>query len=566
MLIEKLNINEYFYDYLIENKVVFFSCALLLFTYPLQKVVLPKYYGKVISNLGDSSKKTFIENAKMLLIVYASIQFLHSIYQKIQGALVPRFTEFALKRIFSSLLKNDNEDFENMKVGEILAKITKLPHLIYRYLDILKSVVFSQLIVLGACIFHYYNVSLQLLMAFILVVFGVLSLQFITFKTTMTLETRREEEQDKIYQHFQDVLNNMISVIICKGERYEKDKLTTIFSSFTKIFNKVLNVNFIMRVIFSLFNIFAFCLLNYILYKEYSLKTITKENFVSSFIITYSVLQLFNDGAYSVRLFVDMSSQIKDMEDFFNYKIFKSSALKDESKKFVNGDIVFENVDYKYKKDGEEHHALKNVNLTIKKKGNVALIGHIGSGKSTMVKCLLKLNKVDSGKITIGGVDINNLSKDELYSNVFYIPQKPKLLNRTLYDNITYGLNVKDKDKNEMLQKISNIMEFMKLDDVTKNTFNNKMENIIGIDGSKISGGQRQIVWIIRALLRDMSIIIMDEPTSSLDKSNKQKIYNIIEEIGVNKTIIIISHDDVSIGYRKILMKNGNVENNSSML
>ena len=183
-----------------------------------------------------------------------------------------------------------------------------------------------------------------------------------------------------------------------------------------------------------------------------------------------------------------------------------------------------------------------------------------------MVKCLLKLNKVNSGRVTIGGIDINNLSKDELYSNVFYIPQKPKLLNRTLYENITYGLNVKDKDKKEMLEKINNIMEFMKLDQVTKNTFKDKMDHAIGIDGSKISGGQRQIVWIIRALLRDMSIIIMDEPTSSLDKTNKQKIYNIIEEIGINKTIIIISHDDVSIGYRKVLMKNGNVENNASML
>tara|TARA_Y100000389_G_scaffold191863_1_gene218659 strand:- start:2419 stop:4119 length:1701 start_codon:yes stop_codon:yes gene_type:complete len=566
MLIEKLNINEYFYDYLIENKIIFSSCLILLFTYPLQKVVLPKYYGKVISNLGDSSKKKFIENAKMLLIVYASIQFLHSIFQKIQGLLIPKFSEFALKRLFTSLLKNDNEDFENMKVGEILAKITKLPHLIYRYLDILKSVVFSQIIVLGTCIFHYYNVSLKLLLAFILVVFGVFCLQIITFKLTMTLETKREEEQDKIYQHFQDVLNNMISVLICKGEKHEKDKLTSIFSEFTKIFKKVLNVNFIMRVIFSLFNIFSFCLLNYILYKDYLSKNITKEQFSTTFIITYSVLQLFNDGAYSVRLFVDMTSQIKDMEDFFNYKIFKSSTIKDETKKFVNGDIVFENVNYKYKKDGEEHHALKNINITIKKNENVALVGHIGSGKSTMVKCLLKLNKVNSGRVTIGGIDINNLSKDELYSNVFYIPQKPKLLNRTLYENITYGLNVKDKDKKEMLQKINNIMEFMKLDQVTKNTFKDKMDHTIGVDGSKISGGQRQIVWIIRALLRDMSIIIMDEPTSSLDKTNKQKIYNIIEEIGINKTIIIISHDDVSIGYRKVLMKNGNVENNTSMI
>jgi ABC-type multidrug transport system fused ATPase/permease subunit len=447
-----------------------------------------------------------------------------------------------------------------MKVGEILAKISKLPTLIYRYLDILKSVVFSQLIVFATCVFHYSQVSFQTLLAFILVVFGVLLLQFITYKTTMGIETKREQEQDKIYQHLQDVLNNLISVIVCKSEEYEKDKLGKIFVGFTKTFNKVLNINFIMRVIFSLFNIFSFCLLNYILYKEYLNKNITKENFISSFIITYSVLQLFNDGAHSVRLLVDMTSQIKDMEHFFNNQIFQKSYRSSERKRFVNGDIVFKNVTHKYSKgeDGDEHYALKNVNLIIKQKENIALTGHIGSGKSTLIKTLLKLTVPTSGTVSIGGVDINNISKNELYSHIFYIPQKPKLLNRTLYENIVYGLEG-DKSENEIMSKIENIMEFMKLDENTITTFHQKMNYKIGFEGSKLSGGQRQIVWIIRALLRNPSIIILDEPTSSLDKSNKQKIYNIVEEIGTQKTIIVISHDEISFGFKKIYMKDGQI-------
>jgi ABC-type multidrug transport system fused ATPase/permease subunit len=558
MAIEKLDINQYFYEYMLQNKLTFLICALLLFTYPLQKVVLPKYYGKVISNLQDGSNKKFIESAKMLLIIYASIQFLHSIYQKVQGTLIPKFSEFSMKKIFSSLLKNDNEDFENMKVGEILAKISKLPSLIYRYLDILKSVVFSQLIVFATCVFHYYQVSFQTFLSFILVVFGVLLLQFITYKTTMGVETKREQEQDKIYQHLQDVLNNLISVIVCKNEEYEKDKLTQIFGSFTKTFNKVLNINFIMRVIFSFFNIFSFCLLNYILYKEYSNKNITKEHFISSFIITYSVLQLFNDGAHSVRMLVDMTSQITDMEQFFNSQIFQKKHDSNEDDRFVNGDIIFKNVNHTYNKDGSEHVALKNVNLKIKQNENIALTGHIGSGKSTLIKALLKLTVPTSGTVTIGGVDINNISKKELYSHVFYIPQKPKLMNRTLYENIIYGLE-EPENKKDVLFKIDNIMTFMKLDDITKQTFTEKMNESVGLEGSKLSGGQRQIVWIIRALLRNPSIIIMDEPTSSLDKSNKQKIYNIIEEIGIQKTIIVISHDDISLGFKKVYMKDGKV-------
>lgn len=557
MAIDKLNINQYFYEYLLENKITFFLCGILLLTYPLQKVILPKYYGKVVSDLQSGSNKKVLESGKMLLIIYIIIQVMHSIYQKIQGTLVPKFSEFSMNKIFSELLKNDNDDFENMKVGEILAKMTKIPSLIYRYLDIIKSVVFSQLLVFLTCAIHYYSISLQTLLAFVLTVLGVLVLQFITYKVTMGVEMKREKEQDEIYQHLQDVLDNLISIIVCKSENYEKKKLKKIFSSFTKTFNQVLNINFIMRVIFGFFNIFSFCLLNYVLYKEHLNKSIKREEFISSFIITYSVLQLFSDSAHSVRMLIDMTSQITDMENFFNNNIFKKKTNKNENAEFVNGDIVFKNLTHKYTKDGSEHIALKNINLVIKQNENIALTGHIGSGKSTLIKNLLKLTVPTKGTVTIGGVDINSISKDVLYSNIFYIPQKPKLLNRTLYENITYGLN--EKDKKETLNKINNIMEFMKLDQITRTTFQEKMDQLVGIEGSKLSGGQRQIVWIIRAMLRNPSIIIMDEPTSSLDKKNTQKIYSIIEEVGTRKTIIVISHDEVSLGFKKVYMENGRI-------
>jgi len=561
MSIEKLDINRYFYEYLLQNKGIFFTCTMLLLVYPLQKVVLPKYYGKVLSNLQDGSdKKKFVESAKILLIIYAAVQIIHAIYQKVQGHLIPKFSEFSMNRIFSSLLKNDNEDFENMKVGEILAKVSKVPTMLYRYLDLLKSVVFSQLIVFVTCAFHYYQVSPPTLLAFLLCGFGVILLQFITYKMTMNIEMKREREQDQIYQHLQDVLENLISIIVCKSEEYEKSKLSEIFVSFTKTFDRVLNINFIMRVIFSFFNIFSFGFLNYVLYKEYLNKNIGKEHFISSFIITYSVLTLFSDAAYSVRMLVDMTSQVEDMERFFNNTIFKKKRNLYEDQKMIDGDIIFKNINHTYSQDGIEHTALKNVNLVIRQNENIALTGHIGSGKSTLIRTLLKLTVPTSGTVTVGGVNIDNISKEELYSKIFYIPQRPKLLNRTLYENITYGLE--NNDKKKTLAKIGHIMDFMKLDEITKSTFREKMDESIGIGGARLSGGQRQMVWIIRAMLRNSSVIIMDEPTSSLDKINKQRIYNIIEEIGTQKTIIVISHDDVSMGFKKVFMENGRVIKN----
>ena len=575
---EDLNINKYFYDYLLENKPTFIICTLLLFTYPLQRVVLPKYYGKVISSLQNNSNKELIHNSKMLLLVYSLVQVFHSIYQKIQGSLVPTFSEFSLRRIFTSILNNENDDYENIKVGEILAKLTKIPNIVYRYLDILKGVVFSQLIVLITCIFHYYHVSLITCLVFMFIVVGVVVLQFITYKLTMDLEMKREYEQDRIYHHFQDVLNNLISILICKTEDTEQTRMANLFKPFTEVFNKVLTMNFIMRTIFAFFNIFAFILLNYILYKEFKNKHITKESFISSFIVTYSVLQLFSDSAYSVRLLVDTKSQIRDMEDFFNYRVFSRDVhdTNTETSGFVHGDIVFKNLSYKYKETGEnvenkdkkdntkndnvdeESYAVNNVSLKISKNENIGLVGHIGSGKSTVVKLLLKLIKPTSGQITIGGVDIKNITKSELYKHVFYVPQKPKLLNRTLYENIVYGIDVDDKSR--YIEIIKANMVKIKLDDITQASFIRSMDRTVGNEGSKLSGGQRQIVWILRALLRKPSIIIMDEPTASLDKRNKRNILDILERLGEDKTVIVISHDDIGFKYRKIFMKGGQLK------
>ena len=103
---KKVDINVYFFDYLMQNKVLFGMYCLLLFTYPLHRVVLPKYYGKVISALSHGMNQTFSNHVKWLLGIYILIQILYAIFHKVQGMLIPMFSEFSIQRIFSNLLQN----------------------------------------------------------------------------------------------------------------------------------------------------------------------------------------------------------------------------------------------------------------------------------------------------------------------------------------------------------------------------------------------------------------------------------------------------------------------------
>ena len=491
---------------------------------------------------------------------------------KVQGSLIPGFSEVSIQKIFSNLLQNKKLNYENLEVGEILAKIIKIPNIIYRYLDLITKAVFSQFTITVSLIWYYSTISYNLMFVFVALSLGIILLQIITYYATMDIEMKREKEKDSIYQHFQDLLNNLISVVVCKQEKHENNVLHEKFKPFIAIFFKSLNLHFIYYVIFATYTVIAFMLLNYYLYSDFKNKHITKEQFISSFIVTYSILTLFENANNLTRQMIDTYSQVKEMENYFNEKsdLDEKMRITKEDQSFSNGVIEFKNIDYKYEENkefnGKYAYALKNVNIKIEKNENIAIIGQIGSGKSTLVKLLLKFFEPSQGEILINNMNLKHISRDELYDHVFYIPQKPKLLNRTLYENLFYGIPVENKDKPMNVEKIKTVMKNMKLEENIIDIFMEKMDQPLGNDGIKLSGGQRQMVWIIRAMLRDPAIIIFDEPTSALDKKNKDNIIDVIKEIGKDKTILIISHDDIDPSIRKIVMKQGEVVKQSSFM
>jgi ABC-type bacteriocin/lantibiotic exporter with double-glycine peptidase domain len=184
-------------------------------------------------------------------------------------------------------------------------------------------------------------------------------------------------------------------------------------------------------------------------------------------------------------------------------------------------------------------------------------VGKIGSGKSTMIKLLLGFQPLRMGHITIGGVDINDISNKDLRNYIFYIPQKPKLFNRSLYDNIVYGLK-NPPTREQILTILSDLnMENLKVE------FEEKMEELVGVEGNQLSGGQRQIIWLLRSMFRPSYILVLDEPTASLDPENKKKMISTIQKLSVGKTVIIVSHDSIDSSFRKIEFNEGRIVDSS---
>ena len=161
------------------------------------------------------------------------------------------------------------------------------------------------------------------------------------------------------------------------------------------------------------------------------------------------------------------------------------------------------------------------------------MVRKIGSGKSSIVKALLKFIPYE-GNIYIDGDDISFIEPDIIRSKIIFIRQNPLPFNRTLYDNIAYGNNkITRSQVNDLFDKYD-----------LHSYFHNGLDDLVGRKGEKLSGGQKMIMFLLRIVVQnDKKIVVLDEPTSSLDDETTNKILSIIKEVIQNKTTIIITHD-----------------------
>jgi len=198
-------------------------------------------------------------------------------------------------------------------------------------------------------------------------------------------------------------------------------------------------------------------------------------------------------------------------------------------------DIVYR--DITFQPEGSQVKILDKFNLRIYPRQKIAIIGHAGSGKTSLVTLLTKIKGFQSGDIFINGVSINKLDTDDLREKIVFIPQHPKLFNRTLAENLTYGLPPDIT--------IEKIFQFMRENGFTdlEAVFRKRMGEKVGKSGSNFSGGQKALIWMIRAIMKPSSLVVLDEPNSALDKDSRAHVAQMIDIISRNRSIIIITHN-----------------------
>ena len=195
----------------------------------------------------------------------------------------------------------------------------------------------------------------------------------------------------------------------------------------------------------------------------------------------------------------------------------------------IIGSIEFKNVSFSYNNDKE---ILKNINFKINNGEKIAIVGPTGSGKTTIIQLLLKLYNINSGSILIDGKNINDINTNILRDNIKVVLQDAHLNNENIKDVLKYSNDVSDLEIKDLLKKINIKPNFLGMND--------KLENITSIDN--LSNGQKQIISMIRAMLSNPKIVILDEATSDVDSLTEKSIESSINEFTKGKTSIIIAH------------------------
>ncbi len=249
-----------------------------------------------------------------------------------------------------------------------------------------------------------------------------------------------------------------------------------------------------------------------------------------SLVSAVPILSSLLRGNFNIQNLIPSYDQYKKVSENNSYDSIKNSLQKNY---IFRSKIKFDKVNFSYEKN---KYVLQNLNIEIPKNKISQLIGPSGKGKSTIIDLILALRKPQSGNIFFDDINFNSLDLVSFRKIIGFVPQEPFLYSGTIYENFKiFNKNITDSEIYSLLKKCA-------CEDFVNNLKNN-IHYDVGERGKNLSGGQRQRISIARALVNKPQILILDEPTSSLDSESEKLIIQTLQNLKKDLTIILVSHN-----------------------
>lgn len=523
-------------NFFLENKIIIISFVIIAsLILPLESIGFTSFFTLIVNEVGK--KKFSLMTILNYLIIVAGIYLLGRLLAAgelfLENIIDANIMKFIRNDMFKEIIKKQKKRYSEIQIGKLVSCFTILPHqyqdLIYRFLkETLPKL--CAIFILSIYFFYVdYRIGFSILSFF---VYYILVLYW-KIPDCQKLLIDKYSHQHHLNEQLSDRMTNIFSVLV-NGQGNNEYRINDTSQEIQrqkaiKANNQVWRLDTMLSMSQVLFFILIMSLYFYLI--SYSSSTQKLTLATSIFIFIYIISYLDSSKWYIVNFF-NIIGIIKSFEKelIVDDHIVSSGSQK---KGINKGQIIFDDVHFSYKKKV----VLKNLNLELSPGKINTIIGKSGSGKSTLVKLLLGIIPVNKGVIKFDNIGISEFEHEYLHSKIAMVSQDVKLFSGSLYDNISYG------NQKISHQLIDSTVLKLNLQSTVFRSLPDGLKSNVGVQGSNLSGGQRQITLILRAYLQNKPIFILDEPTTALDPKTKKIILRLIKDISKDKTTIIVTHD-----------------------
>ena len=526
------------------------TIVVLFVTTPLEMIVLSNLFSKFtgyINNLDHDNSISILWKIAFLYIIIDVIYMINSYYDKIN---YPKMEKFIRFKLIDLIFKNIEVNYDHENISNIILRLLQIPNVAVSCTQNFTYWMFTFFITVFSILSYilYINLEIGGIMIILFCIF-FLTYYYVLLKIK-SKSAERDKEEKVLTTHVDDVLSNSLSVIACKKIKDEKEYLENKHNIYDKKHEDQLWYSSKGLYLFSFIVTVILVVYIYIILRFYKAKKITSEDTIKLVIIILFFIRYLKTTVNRTIQVAIIYGKLEESEQ--NIKNIVNETAGNGMKKNipVTGDIEFKNVSFEYsgnnpntntntntntQKVEKKHKSLDNVSFKIKPLDRVAVIGSNGSGKSTIIKLIMGYYNVSDGEVLHNGVNVLDINREYLRSKIAIINQKVVLFDRSIIDNICYGNNIPK-------EKVKQIIKNLQVMRVFKNQPQG-LETLAGLHGSTLSGGQKQIIYLLRCYLSNKPIIIMDEPTAAVDSIHKKYIMRMIDEMAKKSTLIVVTHD-----------------------
>lgn len=498
-------------------------------------LVFPQFMGDLV----DCAKNKDFDKANNIALLLIVILVFQSVFSFFRIFLFVSYTEHTLANLrtalYTHLIQLPMSFFTQKRVGELNSRISSDITQIQDTLTTTIAEFLRQLILIigGLILLSVKSVSLTLLMLSIVPVVAIAAVFFGRF-----IRKYGKEVQDKVAVSNTIVEETMQAIASVKAFANEAFEVLRYKKSIDEVVKTAIKGGQY-RGYFASFIIF--CLFGAIVAVVWYGVTLSIRGELSvGELISFVLYSVFVGASFGgvAELYAQIQKAIGATERVFELleETNENIDLNSDKEKSIkiNGNIVFENVAFAYP-GRPEMMVLKDVSFNVASGQKVALVGQSGAGKSTIAQLVMRFYDINSGQIKIDDKNINEFSLTKLRENMAIVPQDVILFGGTIKENIAYGKPNATMQEIEEAAKKANAFHFIE-------SFPEKFETIVGERGVKLSGGQRQRIAIARAVLKNPSILILDEATSSLDSESERLVQEALDKLMIGRTSLIIAH------------------------